>query len=192
VERIVEAAFEFAAARGKERVTLADKANAVPQLYGLWREVFREAAAAHPGIEAREAYADAVAMELVRDPARHQVIVADNLLGDVLSDLTSEITGGLGIAPSANRHPGRHALYEPVHGSAPDIAGTDRANPMAAILSAALLLRDGGFAEAADRVEGAVDAALAEGVRTPDVGGDATTREVGRWIAERVAEGSTA
>lgn len=188
VERIVRAAFEFAESRGQGRVTLADKANAVPQLYGLWRDVFRDVAGEYPGIEAEARYADAVAMALVRDPGQFEVVVSDNLLGDLLSDLTSELTGGLGIAASANRHPGRHALYEPVHGSAPDIAGTGTANPMAAILSAALMLGDGGFAEAADRIEGAVDAALAEGVRTPDVGGDASTAEVGEWIAGRVGE----
>jgi 3-isopropylmalate dehydrogenase len=128
-------------------------------------------------------------MEMVRHPGRFQVIVAENLLGDILSDLGAELVGGPGLAPSANVHPGRHGLYEPVHGSAPGLAGSGRANPMAAVLSAGLMLRDLGFGEAARRVEAAVDAALEEGVRTPDLGGERTTAEVGRWIARRVGPG---
>lgn len=189
VERIVRAAFAHARATGRTRVTLADKANAAPHAYGLWRRVFREVAAEYPEVEADPRYVDALAMELVRAPGRFQVIVAENLLGDILSDLAAELVGGLGLAPSANLHPGRAALYEPVHGSAPDIAGTGRANPMAAILSGALLLRDAGATEAAERIEAAVNAALREGVRTPDIGGSATTEEVGRWVAEAVGSG---
>lgn len=190
VERIVRAAFEHARRRDLGRVTLADKANAVPHVFGLWRRVFGEVAAEFPAIEAEMRYVDALAMELVRDPHRFRVIVTENLLGDILSDLGAELVGGPGLAPSANVHPGRHGLYEPVHGSAPDLAGTDRANPMAAVLSAALLLRDAGAVEAADRIEGAVDRALAEGVRTSDVGGSATTSEVGAWLAEAVGAGT--
>lgn len=189
VERIVRAAFEHARSTGRSRVTLGDKANAVPHVYGLWRRVFGEVAADFAEIETDMQYVDALAMQLVRSPERFDVIVTSNLLGDILSDLAAEIVGGMGLAPSANLHPGEHALYEPVHGSAPDIAGTGSANPMAAILSAALLLRDGGAPEAAERVEAAVDAALAAGMRTPDVGGDRTTEQVGRWIAERVESG---
>ena len=201
VERLVRAAFRAAeggdgpgegAGRGGSpapRVTLAEKSNAVPHMYGLWRRVFEEVADDHPGVEAETRYVDALAMELVRDPGRFRVIVAENLLGDILSDLGAELVGGPGLAPSANVHPGRHGLYEPVHGSAPELAGSGRANPMAAILSAALMLRDLGFGEAADRVENAVDRALEEGVTTADLGGDRSTGEVGRWIAGRVARG---
>ena len=188
VERLVRRGFEHAVETGRERVTLGDKANAVPHVYGLWRRVFQEVAEEYPEVEAEARYVDALAMELVRDPGRFGVIVAENLLGDVLSDLGAELVGGMGLAPSANVHPGRHGLYEPVHGSAPDIAGTGRANPMATVLSVALLLREGGAGEAADRVERAVDRALAEGVRTPDLGGDRSTAEVGRWIAEAVRD----
>lgn len=187
VERVVRAAFDHARATGRRRVTLADKANAVPHAYGLWRRIFQAIAAEYPDLEAEARYVDALAMELVRAPDRFEVIVAENLLGDILSDLGAELVGGPGLAPSANLHPGRAGLYEPVHGSAPEIAGTGRANPMAAILSAAMLLQDAGAPRAAERVEAAVDAALREGVRTPDLGGEATTEEVGRWIAERVA-----
>ncbi len=189
VERILRAAFRHARDRGRPLVTLADKANAVPHVYGLWRRVFAEVSAEFPEVEAETRYVDALAMEMVRDPFRFRVIVTDNLLGDILSDLAAELVGGPGLAPSANLHPGRHALYEPVHGSAPDLAGTGRANPMAAILSAALLLRDHGAPEAADRLERAVDAALAAGIRTPDLDGSATTAEVGRWVTEAVRSG---
>ncbi len=186
VARIVRAAFE-GARRRRGRVTLADKSNAVPHMFGLWRRVFDELAGEYPDVETETAYVDALAMLLVRAPERYDVIVAENLLGDILSDLGAELVGGPGVAPSANVHPGRHGLYEPVHGSAPDIAGTGRANPMAAVLSAALLLRDQGAEAAAAALEAAVDAALAAGVRTPDVGGSATTAEVGDWLASRVA-----
>lgn len=185
-ERIVEAAFGAARERGA-RVTLCDKANAVPHMYGLWRRVFGEVAARHPDVRAEMRYVDALAMELVRVPERFDVIVTSNLFGDILSDLGAELIGGPGLAPSANVHPGRHGLYEPVHGSAPDIAGTGTANPMAAVLSAALLLADAGAVEAAAALERAVDAALAEGVRTPDLGGGATTSEVGDWLCACVA-----
>lgn len=186
VERISEAAFDAARARGS-RVTLCDKANAVPHMYGLWRRVFAEVAAGHPDVESEMRYVDALAMELVRTPERFGVIVTGNLFGDILSDLGAELIGGPGLAPSANVHPGRHGLYEPVHGSAPDIAGTGTANPMAAVLSAALMLEDAGAGEAAAVLEAAVDAALAEGVRTPDLGGSATTSEVGDWLCSRIA-----
>lgn len=189
VERIVRAAFEYARVEGRTRVTLGDKANAVPHVYGLWRRVFSEIAPDYPGIQADMQYVDALAMQLVRAPYRFEVIVTSNLLGDILSDLAAELIGGMGLAPSANVNPGRHGLYEPVHGSAPDIAGTGTANPMAAILSLALLLRDGGAREAASRIEEAVDQALRAGIRTPDVGGASTTEQVGCWIADHVAKG---
>ncbi|MFO7586662.1 MAG: isocitrate/isopropylmalate dehydrogenase family protein [Gemmatimonadota bacterium] len=189
VERIVRFAFEHARSTGRTPVTLADKANAVPHVYGLWRRVFAEVAAEYPEVQSEARYVDAVAMQLVREPGRFSLIVTENLLGDILSDLAAELAGGMGLAPSASLNPGRHALYEPVHGSAPDIAGRGVANPMAAILSAAMLLGNAGAAEAAARVEAAVDAALREGVRTPDVGGTASTGEVGRWIAARVSAG---
>lgn len=187
VERIVRAAFEYAVAQGRQRVTLGDKANAVPHVYGLWRDVFLEVAAEYPGIESEMRYVDALAMELVRSPERFDVIVTENLLGDILSDLAAELVGGMGIAPSANVNPAGGALYEPVHGSAPGLVGTGEANPMASILSSALMLRDGGATDAADRVEEAVTAALKEGVCTPDIGGSATTAEVGGWIADNIA-----
>jgi 3-isopropylmalate dehydrogenase len=188
VERIVRLAFEGARSR-RRSVTLSDKATAVPHMYGLWRRVFGEIALTCPDVRSETRYVDALAMELVRSPERFDIIVSENLIGDILSDLGAELIGGPGLAPSANINPGRHGLYEPVHGSAPDIAGRNRANPMAAVLSAALLLRDHGAARAAELVESAVTDALAEGLRTPDVGGTATTTEVGDWLCRRVRAG---
>jgi len=187
VTRIIRAAFEYARHTGRRRVTLGDKANAVPHVYGLWRRVFDEVAGEFPEIESEKVYVDALAMDLVRNPDRYSVIVTDNLLGDILSDLSAELVGGMGLAPSANYHPGGRALYEPVHGSAPDLVGTGTANPMGAILSAGLLLERAGAAEAAERLEAGVDAAIEEGVTTPDLGGTGTTTEVGQWIAEYVS-----
>jgi 3-isopropylmalate dehydrogenase len=189
VERIVRAAFEHARSSGRDLVTLGDKANAVPHMFGVWRRVFSEVAGQYPEIDSETRYVDALAMQLVREPGRFEVIVTSNLLGDILSDLAAELTGGMGLAPSANLNPGHHALYEPVHGSAPDLVGTGTANPMAAILSVALLLRNSGADRAADRVEAAVDAALRGGIRTRDVAGDRSTEQVGEWIASRVASG---
>lgn len=188
VERVVRAAFEFARRNGCERVTLADKANAVPHVYGLWRRTFLEVAAGYPDVEAETRYVDALAMELVRDPGRFDVIVTENLLGDILSDLAAGLVGGLGLAPSANLDLKGRGLYEPVHGSAPELAGTGTANPMAAVLSAAMMARENDAAEAADHIEAAVDRALREGIRTPDLGGDRSTEEVGAWLAEEVTE----
>ena len=187
VERIVRAAFEFAEARDRRSVTLVDKANAMPIAGGLWRRVFREVAESYSGIETGTMYVDAMAMDLVRRPERYDVIVTSNLFGDILSDLAAELTGGLGLAASANMHPGRHALFEPVHGSAPDIAGQGVANPVGAVRCVALLLEHLQELEAARAVEGSVREAYAEGVRTPDLGGSSTTDEVGRWIADHVA-----
>ncbi len=186
VERIVRAAFEHARSRGRERVTLIDKANALPAAGALWRAAFGEVAAEYPGIRTDAVYVDAMAMELVRRPERYEVLVTSNLFGDIVSDLAAAITGGLGLAPSANFHPGRHAVFEPVHGSAPDIAGSGTANPLAAIRCGALLLEHLGHPAAAGSIEDAVLRSLEEGVRTPDIGGGSTTEEVGDWIAARV------
>jgi 3-isopropylmalate dehydrogenase len=188
VERIVRAAFEFAASRGRRRVTLVDKANAMPAAGRLWRRAFSALSAEHPEMETETMYVDAMAMDLVRRPAHHRVVVTGNLFGDILSDLAAQLTGGLGTAASANVHPGRHALFEPVHGSAPDIAGTGRANPLGAVNCVALLLDHLGHAEAATAVDAAVRASLDEGIRTPDLGGRHGTGEVGRWLAGRIAD----
>jgi 3-isopropylmalate dehydrogenase len=189
VERIIRAAFEFARAAGRERVTLSDKANAMPHAGGLWRRTFAEVAQEYgTDVEHNAVYADALAMDLVLRPARYDVIVAPNLFGDILSDVAAALVGGLGLAPSASLHPGRVCLFEPVHGSAPDLVGTDRANPLAAVLTAALMLRHLGAAQAAAAVEDSVRSAVLGGHTTPDLGGDLGTRAVGDWVCRQLRE----
>lgn len=187
VERIVRAAFTYARQQDLERVTLVDKANAMPSAGALWRRTFHEVAEGYPELRTEAMYVDAMAMDLVRRPDHHEVVVTSNLFGDILSDLAAALSGGIGLVPSANLHPGRHALFEPVHGSAPDLAGTGRANPMAAILCVALLMEHLGRADLARWVEMAVSEALERGVATPDVGGESATAEVGWWISRRLA-----
>ena len=182
VERIVRAAFEWAQAHGKTRVTMSDKSNAVPA-HRVWQEQFKKTATAFPGITTEHRYVDALAMELVREPERFQVIVTNNLYGDILSDLGAALVGGLGLAASANLHPGRAGLFEPVHGSAPPLAGKGVANPIAAILTGALMLEQLGHDAAARDLERAARSALARGARTPDVGGTVTTQQVARAVA---------
>ena len=186
VERIVRAAFEYASSRGRRKVTLTDKANAMPHAGALWRRVFAEVAAEHPSISHEAVYADALALDLVRRPARYDVIVAPNLFGDLLSDLAAALVGGLGLAPSASLHPGRPGLFEPVHGSAPDIAGTGQANPVAALLTAALMLEQLGHERIAAEIEASVRRAVAGNHLTPDLGGTLNTESVGAWVREDV------
>ncbi|MBC7789759.1 MAG: isocitrate/isopropylmalate dehydrogenase family protein [Anaerolineae bacterium] len=185
VERIIRYAFDWAKSHGKTRVTMADKANAIPA-HSLWRRVFAEVGEEYAGIRRDTRYIDAMAMDLIRTPESFQVIVTGNLFGDILSDLASTLVGGLGIAPSANRNPGRVAMFEPVHGSAPPLAGKDCANPMAAILSLAMLLETVGEQDAANAVESAVSAAVSSGAMSADLGGSLGTGAVGDWIAERI------
>ena len=149
-----------------------------------------EVGADFPEIERDAMYVDAMAMDLVRRPERYAVIVTSNLFGDIVSDLAAELTGGLGLAPSANLHPGRHALFEPVHGSAPDIAGTGKANPFGAVRCVALMLDHFGYSAAGERVERAVAAAIARGRTTVDMGGSFSTAQVGEWLAEHVSQGA--
>src|SRR5467141_3853964 len=177
VARIVRAAFEWAKSHGKTRVTMSDKSNAIPT-HRIWQDRFKTIAREYPQIVAEHRYVDALALELVREPQRFEVIVTNNLYGDILSDLGAGLVGGLGLAASANLHPGRPGLFEPVHGSAPEIAGKGIANPIAAVLTGALMLEQLGEAAAARDLGQAVRETLAAGVRSPDVGGKATTQEV--------------
>src|SRR5437667_299871 len=172
----------WAKAHGKVRVTMSDKANAVPA-HKVWQETFKRVAAEFPGITAEHRYVDALAMELVREPERFQVIVTNNLYGDILSDLGAGLVGGLGLAASANLHPGRTGLFEPVHGSAPPLAGKGVANPMAAVLTGALMFEQLGHPQAARALERAVQPTIAAGVRSADLGGKSTTREVAEAIS---------
>jgi len=186
VERIIRHAFDHAKAHGKTRVTMSDKANAIAA-HRIWTRVFAEVAGDYPGIEPEHFYVDALAMEFVRQPERFQVVVTQNLFGDILSDLGSQLVGGLGVSPSANLHPGRAGLFEPVHGSAPPLAGKDVANPFAAILTAAMMLRELAQPQAAAALDAAVRAAYEAGVTTPDLGGTHGTRAVAAWVAEHLA-----
>ena len=183
VERIIRAAFAWAHAHGKTRVTMSDKSNAVAA-HKIWQEKFKAVAAEYPKIAAEHRYVDALAMEMVREPERFQVIVTNNLYGDILSDLGAGLVGGLGLAASANLHPGRVGLFEPVHGSAPPLAGKGVANPMAAVLAGALMLEQLGHPEAARDLDRAVRETIAAGVRTADIGGTATTAQVATAIAD--------
>jgi 3-isopropylmalate dehydrogenase len=183
VTRIIEAAFEWARKKGKTRVTMSDKSNAVP-FHRIWGQIFAEVGGRYPDITREHRYVDALALELVREPERFQVIVANNLYGDILSDLGAGLVGGLGMAASANLHPGRPGLFEPVHGSAPPLAGKNVANPMATVLTGALLLEELGHRSTAERLERSVELVVADGPTTPDIGGTSGTREVARALEE--------
>jgi 3-isopropylmalate dehydrogenase len=191
VERILEAAFGYARQRGLRRVCMADKANVLVHGHGLWRRTFAEVSRRYPGIEAKAMYVDALAMDLIRQPEAYEVIVTNNLFGDILTDLGAALTGGLGLAASGNIHPERVSLFEPVHGSAPDIAGQGKANPLAMALSGALMLEHLGHAREAQRLTRAVEAQVREGAHTPDLvawlgGPAATTDQVGSELLARL------
>jgi len=186
VERIVRHAFAFAEKTGRKRVVMADKSNVLVHAHDLWQRVYKEVAAEHPAIEARHLYVDNLALQLVRDPKQFEVIVTSNMFGDIVTDLAAGLQGGLGMAASGNIHPGRTSLFEPVHGSSPLLAGKDVANPLGAILSAALMLEHLGWKEEAGRVERAARAAVDAEETTPDIGGRLGTRQVGDRIASRL------
>src|SRR5256714_2032991 len=186
VERIIVAAFDYAQKHGRRKVTMADKSNV--QRFGgdLWQRVFREVAARYTDVEANHQYVDAMAMFLVLNPAQYDVIVTNNLFGDILTDLGAALQGGLGLAASGNIHPGRVSLFEPVHGSAPPLAGKSEANPAGAILSAALMLEYLGRADAASAVERAAQQSIDEGETTRDLGRQLSTAQAGESILERI------
>jgi len=186
VNRIIRHAFDYARAHGLAKVCMSDKSNAMAQGHALWQRVFKTVATEYPEIQATHLYIDALAMFMVKDPGQFQVIVTNNLFGDIVTDIGGALQGGLGMAASGNIHPGRTSLFEPVHGSAPPLAGRNVANPMGAILSAALMLEVNGRAEDAARIERAVEAAVAAGQTTSDIGGSLGTKEVGEWIAREV------
>jgi 3-isopropylmalate dehydrogenase len=182
VERIIVAAFEYARANGRKRVTMADKSNV--QRFGgdLWQRVFKEVAETYPEITANHQYVDAMAMYMVLDPTQYDVIVTNNLFGDILTDLGAAIQGGLGLAASGNIHPGKVSLFEPVHGSAPPLAGKGIANPIGAILTSAMMLEYLGFQTLSKDIEQAVRAAISANETTRDLGGQLSTEEAGAAI----------
>ena len=189
VNRIIRHAFEFAKSRGLTKVCMADKSNAMVQGHALWQRVFREVAAQYPEIEATHYYIDALAMYMVLDPGQFQVIVTNNLFGDIVTDLGAAFQGGLGMAASGNIHPGRTSMFEPVHGSAPKFAGKNVANPIGAISSAALMLETLGMKEESAAIENAVLSAVRENQVTQDIGGRLGTREAGDYIAASIRDG---
>jgi len=198
VERIIRYAFEYCASGRKidgsprRRVLMCDKSNAMTHAGGLWQRVFKEVAAEHPRIKSQHMYVDALCMQLVRDPREFDVIVTNNMFGDIITDLAAGLQEGLGMAASGNLHPGRTSqghigMFEPVHGSAPAIAGKDIANPLGAILTAAMMLSYLGMTAEAHKIEAAVLEAVRQKKTTSDIGGSLGTREAGEWVAERVA-----
>lgn len=188
VERIIVAAFEYARANGRSRVTMADKSNV--QRFGgdLWQRVFKEVAESYPEINANHQYVDAMAMFMVLDPSQYQVIVSNNLFGDILTDVGAAIQGGLGLAASGNIHPGKVSLFEPVHGSAPPLAGKGVANPIGSILTLAMMLEYLGFQNLSDEVEEAVRAAVSANETTRDLGGELSTEQAGAAIVARLGK----
>jgi len=193
VERIVRYAFDYCEKNPKQdgskrsRVLMCDKSNAMTHAGGLWQRVFKEVAREYPQIKPEHMYVDALCMQMVRDPRPFDVIVTNNMFGDILTDLAAGLQGGLGMAASGNIHPGRTSMFEPVHGSAPPIAGKNIANPMGAILTAAMMLLHLGLKREAEKIEDAVLEAVRQKKTTQDVGGTLGTREVGEWISQHVA-----
>jgi 3-isopropylmalate dehydrogenase len=186
VERILVYAFEYALRHGGKKVCMSDKANAMPHGHGLWQRTFAQVRKRYPQIDARHLYVDALAMEIVRNPSQFEVIVTCNLFGHILSDLSAALLGGLGVARSANLNPGRVSMFEPVHGSAPDIAGKNLANPMATILAAGMMLDELGFPDILSHLVEVVAEANHQGITTPDLGGGLTTCQVAEWIRVRL------
>ncbi|MES2621121.1 MAG: 3-isopropylmalate dehydrogenase [Bacteroidota bacterium] len=183
--RITELAFTYAKAR-KKKVTLVDKANVLATSQ-LWREVVAEYAKSHPDITLETMYVDSAAMKLILNPAHFDVILTENLFGDILTDEASVITGSLGMLPSASTG-SRISLYEPIHGSFPEAAGKDQANPLATILSAAMMLElSFGLVEESNSINKAVEEAIENNIRTEDIGGSSSCSAVGDYVAARVA-----
>jgi 3-isopropylmalate dehydrogenase len=189
VHRIIRHAFEFARASGRSKVAMSDKSNAMQHGHALWQRVFREVATDFPEIKAEHYFIDALAMFMIKDPGMFDVIVTNNLFGDIVTDLGAQLQGGLGMAASGNLHPGRTSMFEPVHGSAPPMAGKNTANPIGAILSSALMLDHLGWRNQAQAIEVAVASAVTTTNVTTDVGGRLGTSQVGDYIAGQIRNG---
>jgi 3-isopropylmalate dehydrogenase len=193
VERIIRYAFEYCECNLKSdrspraRLLMCDKSNAMTHAGGLWQRVFKEVSAEYPKIATQHMYVDALCMQMVRDPRGFDVIVTNNMFGDIITDLAAGLQGGLGMAASGNIHPGKTSMFEPVHGSAPPIAGKNVANPFGAILTAAMMLGHLGLWREAEKIETAVLEAVRQKKTTHDIGGTLGTREAGEWVAERVS-----
>ena len=193
VERIIRYAFEYCQQHTKldgsprNKVLMCDKSNAMTHAGGLWQRVFKEVSPEYPKITTQHMYVDALCMQMVRDPRQFDVIVTNNMFGDIITDLAAGLQGGLGMAASGNIHPGRTSMFEPVHGSAPPIAGKNQANPFGAILTAAMMLRHLGMAKEADKIEAAVIEAVRQKKTTVDIGGQLGTKEAGEWVTNALS-----
>ena len=166
---------------------MTDKSNVMTYAHGLWQRIFKEVAAEYSDIQSSHMYVDALCMHMVRDPKQFDVIVTNNMFGDIITDLAAALQGGLGMAASGNIHPGKTSMFEPVHGSAPPFAGKNIANPVGAIATAAMMLEYLGLTSEANKISGAVLEAVRQRKTTQDVGGSLGTRESGEWIAERAS-----
>ena len=193
VERIIRYAFQYCERHTKldgsprNKVLMCDKSNAMTHAGGLWQRTFKEVSAEYPSITAQHIYVDALCMQMVRDPRQFDVIVTNNMFGDIITDLAAGLQGGLGMAASGNIHPGKTSMFEPVHGSAPPIAGKNIANPFGAILTAAMMLAHLGMNKEATKIEAAVLEAVLRKKTTSDIGGPLGTREAAEWVANKVA-----
>ncbi len=183
VERVIRFAFDYARQHGRKKVLMSDKSNVMTYAGGLWQRVFKQVASEYAEIATQHMYVDALCMHMVRDPSQFDVIVTNNMFGDIITDLAAGLQGGLGMAASGNIHPGRTSMFEPVHGSAPPFAGKNIANPIGAISSAALMLEHLGLQGEADRINAAVLGSVRQKKTTQDIGGTLGTREAGDWIA---------
>ncbi len=188
VERIIRYAFEYTRRRKLQRLCMSDKSNALRYGHDLWQRVFAQVREEYPEIDSSHWYIDALCMQVVKNPAQFQVIVTCNMFGDILGDLGAQLAGGMGLAPSGNINPEVTSLFEPVHGSAPKYAGKNVANPVAAVLSAAMMLEHVGWNREAEAIHSAVRTAVREGKTTSDLGGSMGTREVGDWLANYITK----
>jgi 3-isopropylmalate dehydrogenase len=188
VERVIRYAFELARRTGRKRVLMSDKSNVMTIAHGLWQRVFKEVAGEHKDIAASHMYVDALCMQMVREPKQFEVIVTNNMFGDIVTDLAAALQGGLGMAASGNIHPGKTSMFEPVHGSAPPLAGKNQANPIGAIATAAMMLAHLGMKKEAEKIDAAILEAVRQKKTTADVGGALGTQESAAFVAERVAK----
>jgi 3-isopropylmalate dehydrogenase len=182
VERIIRFAFDYARQHQRKKVLMSDKSNVMSYAGNLWQRVFKQVATEFPEIQTQHMYVDALCLQMVREPKSLDVIVTNNMFGDIITDLAAALQGGLGMAASGNIHPGRTSMFEPVHGSAPPIAGKNIANPMGSILTSALMLEHLGFSAESKKIDAAVLAAIREKKTTVDVGGSLGTKECAEWI----------
>jgi len=192
VERVIRYAFDYCERHQKQdggrrkSVLMCDKSNAMTYAGGLWQRVFKEVSREYPQITPQHMYVDALCTQMVRDPRQFDVIVTNNMFGDIVTDLAAGLQGGLGMAASGNIHPGKTSMFEPVHGSAPPLAGKNIANPLGAILTAAMMLAHLGMTPEAEKIEAAVLETVRQKKTTPDIGGGFGTREAGAWVTKRV------